>query len=104
MKGRIVFQLQLKPGREHDFLDAYEAIRNDVAQGVEGHIMDQVCRSVDDPQSWLITSEWENIDAFLAWEQTEEHRELVKPMRECWDDAKSFKYVVEVETGRGASV
>jgi heme-degrading monooxygenase HmoA len=100
MKGRVVFQLHLKPGREQDFLQAYEAIRNEVAQGVEGHIVDQVCRSIEDPQNWLITSEWENLDAFLEWEQTEEHRDLVKPMRDCWDDAKSFKYVVELETGR----
>lgn len=100
MKGRIVFQLHLKPGREQDFLHAYEAIRNEVAQGVEGHIVDQVCQSIDDPESWLITSEWESLDAFLAWERTEEHRDLVKPMRECWDEAKSFKYVVKLETGR----
>jgi heme-degrading monooxygenase HmoA len=99
MKGRIVFQLQLKPGHEQDFLDAYDAIRLEVAQGVEGHIVDQVCQSIDDPSSWLITSEWASVDQFLAWERTEEHRELVKPMRDCWDEAKSFKYVVRLETG-----
>lgn len=38
MKGRVVFQLHLKPRREQDFLQAYEAIRDEVAQGVEGHI------------------------------------------------------------------
>ncbi len=99
IKGRVVFQLRLKPGREHDFLAAYEAIRHEVAEGVEGHIVDQVCSSVDDSESWLITSEWESIEAFLAWERTEEHRELVKPMRDCWDEAQSLKYVVKVETG-----
>jgi heme oxygenase (mycobilin-producing) len=94
-----VFELRLKPGREDDFLAAYEAIRHEVADGVEGHIVDQVCRSLDDPLAWLITSEWQSIDAFTAWEQTEEHRELVKPMRDCWDEARSYKYVVQVETG-----
>jgi heme-degrading monooxygenase HmoA len=100
MKGRIVFQLHLKPGREQDFLDAYDAIRHEVAQGVPGHIVDQVCQLLDDPQGWLITSEWEDIDSFIEWERTEEHRELVKPMRDCWDEARSYKYVVKVETGR----
>jgi heme-degrading monooxygenase HmoA len=99
LKGRIVFQLHLKPGHEQNFLDAYEATRHEVAQGVPGHIMDQVCQSLDDPQGWLITSEWEDIESFLAWERTEEHRELAKPMRDCWDEAKSFKYVVKMETG-----
>ncbi len=104
VKGRIVFHVHLKPGREEDFLRAYESIRHVVAQGVSGHLVDQVCQSVDDPLSWLITSEWESPDAFLAWERTEEHRDLVKPMRDCWDEAKSHKFVVRVETGRPREV
>jgi len=98
-KGRVVFHLHLKEGREQDFLQAYEAIRNEVAQGVPGHLVDQVCQSVDDPRSWLITSEWDDLDQFLEWERTQEHRDLVKPMRDCWDEAKSHKFVVRVETG-----
>jgi heme-degrading monooxygenase HmoA len=98
MKGRVVFHIHLKPGREDDFLQAYEATRHLVAQGVEGHIVDQVCQSIDDPQAWLITSEWESIDNFLAWEQMQEHRDLAKPMRDCWDEARSHKFVVRVET------
>jgi heme oxygenase (mycobilin-producing) len=100
MKGRVVFHIHLKPGREDDFLEAYDAIRHEVAQGVDGHILDQVCQSVDDPQDWLITSEWESLEQFLEWERTEEHRDLVKPMRDCWDDAKSLKFLVRVETGQ----
>ena len=99
MKGRVVFHIHLKPDREADFLQAYESIRLEVAQGVPGHILDQVCQSVDEPRDWLITSEWESLDAFLEWARTEEHRDLVKPMRECWDDARSYKFVVRTETG-----
>ena len=99
MKGRVVFVLRLKPGRQDDFLEAYNGIRNLVAQGVRGHLVDQVCQSVDDPLTWVITSEWEDIEDFLAWERTEEHRDLVKPMRECWDEARSTKCVVREETG-----
>ena len=44
--------------------------------------MDQVCQAPDDPDSWVITSEWESLDHFLDWERKEERRELVKPMRE----------------------
>jgi heme-degrading monooxygenase HmoA len=98
MKGRIVFHIHLKPGREQDFLKAYEAIRHLVARGVKGHLQDQVCQSIDDPLSWLITSEWEDINHFLEWEKQQDHRDLVKPMRDCWDEAKSHKFVVRVET------
>jgi heme oxygenase (mycobilin-producing) len=99
MKGRVVFLLHLKPGRKDDFLQAYEAIRLDVAHGVKGHIVDQVCQSPDDPNNWLITSEWESLDEFLNWERTPEHQEMVKPMRACWDEARSLKFVVREETG-----
>ncbi len=98
MKGRVVFHIHLKPGREEDFLKAYEAIRHLVAQGVKGHLVDQVCQSVQDPQSWLITSEWESIEDFLAWERKPEHTDLVKPLRDCWDEARSHKFVVRNET------
>jgi heme-degrading monooxygenase HmoA len=100
MKARVVFQIHVKEGREEDFLEAYEAIRHQVA-GIEGHLVDQICQSIDDPQDWLITSEWQSADAFLTWERTQEHRDLVKPMRDCWDDAKSMKYLVKFETGAG---
>ena len=99
MKGRVVFLLRLKPGTQEEFLTAYEGIRHLVAQGVKGHIVDQVCQSPEDPDSWLITSEWESLDDFLEWERTEEHRELVKPMRECFAEARSLKYDVREETG-----
>lgn len=99
MKGRVVFLLKLKPGSQDAFLEAYEQIRLDVAQGVKGHIVDQVCKLPDDDESWLITSEWENLDHFLEWEATEEHRDLVKPMRECFAEAQSLKFEVVKETG-----
>jgi heme-degrading monooxygenase HmoA len=100
VKGRVVFLIRLKDGVDGEqFLEAYEAVRYEVAQGVPGHIVDQVCQSDSDPQSWLITSEWESIDDFHAWEATPEHRDQAKPMRDCMDEAKSYKFVVVAETG-----
>lgn len=99
MKGRVVFILKLKPGMSEQFLEAYQGIRHLVAQGVPGHLVDQVCQSPEDPDSWLITSEWESLDQFLEWEVTQEHRDLVKPMRDTFAEARSLKYVVREETG-----
>ena len=99
MKGRVVFLLRLKPGTADQFLQAYEGIRRLVADGVEGHILDQVCADPVDPDHWLITSEWESLDHFLEWEKTQEHRDLVKPMRDCFAEARSLKFEVREETG-----
>jgi heme-degrading monooxygenase HmoA len=93
-----VFLIRIKPGTQEQFLKAYEGIRHDVAEGVDGHLVDQVCQSPDDPESWLITSEWESLEHFLAWERTEEHRDLVKPMRDCFAEARSLKFEVREET------
>lgn len=99
MKGRVVFLIRIKPGTQEQFLEAYGSIRHEVAEGVDGHLVDQVCQSPDDPDSWLITSEWESLEHFLAWERTEEHRDLVKPMRDYFAEARSYKFEVREETG-----
>lgn len=98
-KARVVFLIRVKPGTSEQFLEAYEGIRHLVADGVEGHLVDQICQDPKDEDSWVITSEWESLDHFLAWEVTEEHRDLVKPMRDCFAEAKSLKYEVIKETG-----
>ena len=97
-KGRVVFMIRLKPGSQDQFLEAYESIRYEVARGVKGHLVDQVCQSPDDSDGWLITSEWESLDDFLAWEEEPSHRELARPLRECMAEARSLKYVVRKET------
>jgi heme-degrading monooxygenase HmoA len=102
MKGRVVFVLRLKPGSQETFLQAYNKVRHEVARGVKGHLIDQVCQSPNDPLDWLITSEWETLDHFLEWEKTQEHRDLAKPLRDCFAEAKSLKYVVCEETAHGS--
>ena len=100
MKGRVVFLIRRKPDvTDEQFLEAYEQIRHEVASGVPGHILDQVCQVPDDPEQWCITSEWETLEHFLEWERTEEHRDLVKPLRECFAEARSLKFEVRAETG-----
>ena len=103
--GRVVFVIKLKPGMSEQFLEAYEGIRHKVAEGVKGHIVDQVCQSPEDEDTWLITSEWESVDDFYAWEETQEHRDDAKPMRDCFAEAQSYKFIVREETqnlGRAA--
>lgn len=101
MKGRVVFLIRLKPGMQDAFLAAYEEIRHLVAEGVDGHIVDQVCQSDDDPERWIITSEWETLEHFRAWESKQEHRDLAKPLRDCMAESQSLKFNVLEETTGG---
>jgi heme-degrading monooxygenase HmoA len=95
-KGRVLFLIRLKPNSAAAFLTAYARIRHEVA-GVDGHIVDQVCR-LRDGEQWLITSEWQSLECFVEWERSESHRELAKPLRDCIASAQSMKFDVIEET------
>ncbi|EFE76299.1 antibiotic biosynthesis monooxygenase [Streptomyces filamentosus] len=96
--ARVVFLIRVPEDRQRDFLDAYEKIRFLVAGGVPGHIRDQVCQSATDPEQWLITSEWRAITDFEVWEKSQDHRDLVKPMRDCFTEARSLRFHIRTST------
>jgi heme-degrading monooxygenase HmoA len=103
-RGRVVFLIRVPGPRTDDFLRAYERIRYEVAEGVDGHLVDQVCRSSTDPEQWLITSEWVSLAHFEAWERSAGHRELVAPMRECMVEGRSLRFTVYAETSAGRAM
>jgi heme-degrading monooxygenase HmoA len=97
-RARVLFLVRVPAERTAAFLQAYQSIRYRVARGVDGHLVDQVCRAAADPEQWLITSEWTSLEAFEAWERTDGHRELVRPMRACMTEARSLRFVVQLQT------
>ncbi|MGX1887530.1 SchA/CurD-like domain-containing protein [Streptomyces sp. NPDC055287] len=96
---RVVLLLDLHDDAQQQFLEAYDHLRNHVA-AVPGHVSDQLCQSFENPSQWLITSEWESAPPFLAWVNSEEHVETVKPLSACVRDMRSLRYSVLRETGR----
>jgi heme-degrading monooxygenase HmoA len=98
--ARVVFLIRVPADKTDGFLAAYEQIRYLVASGVPGHRVDQVCQSAADPEQWLITSEWESLAAFEAWERDAAHRALVSPLRACFTEARSLRFVIRAETSR----
>jgi|GEM_PF-2399184 len=101
-RGRVVFLIRVPAPRTRDFLAAYEKIRYHVADGVPGHLVDQVCQSATDPEQWLITSEWDSLESFEAWERSDGHRALVRPLRECMTEARSLRFTIRAQTSRRA--
>ncbi|MFG3343744.1 SchA/CurD-like domain-containing protein [Streptomyces sp. NPDC048018] len=95
---RVILLLDLYEGAQQQFLEAYEVMRRQVAD-VPGHISDQLCQSIENPNQWLITSEWESAPPFLAWVNSEEHVDTVKPMHSCVRDTRSMRYSILRETG-----
>jgi heme-degrading monooxygenase HmoA len=98
MKARLVVSVRLKADVEEPFLEAYGSIHRRVCDGIPGHIAHQLCQSVDDPLRWIITSEWESVEA-SEWDRSEEHRRLISPLRQYFEEGSSAKYEVRVESG-----
>lgn len=103
-RARIVFLVRVPLARQADFLAAYQQIRYLVAEGTAGHLVDQLCQSDTDPEQWLITSEWRDLDSFRAWESTQAHRDLVRPLREAMTEARSLRFTVRAQTSARTTV
>jgi len=89
--------LDIREGTQQQVLEAYDRMCSQVAS-IPGHISDQLCQSIENPSQWLITSEWESAPPFLAWVNSEEHLETVKPLRDCIRDTRSLRFSVLRET------
>ncbi|GAA3061380.1 SchA/CurD-like domain-containing protein [Streptomyces glomeratus] len=95
---RVVLLVDVHDGAQQEFLEAYEHLCSQVAS-VPGHVSDQLCQSIENPSQWLITSEWESAPPFLAWVNSEEHVEMVRPLRNSVRDTRSLRFHVVRETG-----
>lgn len=94
---RVLFLVEVLDDHEERFLAAYERIRHQVAE-VPGHISDQLCQSLGNSAQWLVTSEWQTSEHFLAWVDSPAHREMVAPMSACLGSKNSLRYLVVRET------
>ncbi|MFF4548334.1 antibiotic biosynthesis monooxygenase family protein [Streptomyces sp. NPDC001435] len=93
----VVFTVRVIEGGEQGFLDLYDQIRKSVAS-TPGHIVERLGAPVDDSRQWVITSEWKTAEDFFKWQQSEEHRELVAPLRQWVDSTQSLRFRVVKET------
>jgi heme-degrading monooxygenase HmoA len=94
---RVLFLMDVLDDHQERFLEAYERIRHQVA-GVPGHINDQLCQSLGNSGQWLLTSEWQSSEHFLAWVDSPAHREMVAPMSACLGSRNSLRYLIVRET------
>jgi heme oxygenase (mycobilin-producing) len=94
----FTLRVVVKDGYEAEFLERYDALCRRIAEGLDGHVVHELSRDLDDPGCWLILSRWESLEASQAWERSDEHRELTLPLRECWDDARRHGYELVMQT------
>lgn len=87
--ARMMVFATIKPGEEQAFEDAFKEVTSKV-KGTPGHISDELLRDVtegqdpDEPSRYILLSEWESTEAFLAWEDAPIHMQTTTPMRPHW--------------------
>jgi heme-degrading monooxygenase HmoA len=100
MSIRVMVFAKIKPGQEAAFEAAYQEVTRKV-KGTPGHLRDELLRDTGepfpygppelakphvpgDPISFILLSEWESKEAFLAWERDPIHMQTTTPMRPYW--------------------
>ncbi|ATL31689.1 antibiotic biosynthesis monooxygenase family protein [Streptomyces formicae] len=76
---RVLFLVRVESGGADRFVTAYEHIRHQVARA-EGHVGDELCQSLTDPDEWLITSEWVSAAHYRAWAESPGQPDLAAPI------------------------
>ncbi|MFD8494673.1 antibiotic biosynthesis monooxygenase family protein [Amycolatopsis sp. NPDC059657] len=68
---------------------AYHEISRTLS-GTPGLLSNELLRSVHEPDSLVVISEWQSKEAFDVWEQGTEHRQATAPLRPFQDPARGF--------------
>jgi heme-degrading monooxygenase HmoA len=90
----------IKEGEGEAFEQAYLEVTKQV-QGTPGHISDELLRSDEDPNQYILLSEWESKEAFLAWEDAPVHMGTTTPMRPYWAGRVERKIYEVAQTVKG---
>jgi len=89
----MIVDVRVKPGSQEELTRAYAALREG-AEGQPGLISHQLCEAADDPERWLVISEWESIETSTDWDRSDEHARLLAPMRACFAGASRAAFQV----------
>lgn len=105
MPARMMVFATIKPGDEAAFEAAFAEVTQKV-RGTAGHVRDELLRDVSEDlvegeaSRYVLLSEWESTDAFLAWEHDTIHMQTTTPMRPYWAgrvERRMYEVAVRIE-------
>ncbi|WP_322758979.1 antibiotic biosynthesis monooxygenase family protein [Frankia sp. Cr2] len=82
---RMTLRMRVLPDREQDFVAAWEKVALAASQAT-GNLRQSLLRA--GPREFVITSDWENRDAFHTFERSPEQDILTAPLRELRETAQ----------------
>jgi heme-degrading monooxygenase HmoA len=97
---RASLYMKVKAGRGEDFERAWRQIADEVRKA-PGNLRQALTRDPDDPDSFVVTSDWESADAFREFERSPEQDDLTAPLRELRDTARMTVHELVTHVERG---
>jgi heme-degrading monooxygenase HmoA len=76
-----------------DLEQAYHQVSKTL-QAIPGLLGNELLRSVTQPNGFVIMSEWESLEAYLAWENDPVHGNKTSPLRPYLDPVRSKQFEV----------
>ena len=79
-RARVLLYYRAPAGASRSVEDAYHRA-SAALRGTPGLLGNELLHDVTDGRNFAVLSDWESLDAFLAWEQGPAHRGETSPMR-----------------------
>jgi quinol monooxygenase YgiN len=83
---RVVLHMKVKPGRGEEFITVWREIGLEIARN-PACVRQVIGRGLRDPDSFVVTSDWSDHEAFHRFEVSEEQDLLTAPLRELRETA-----------------
>jgi heme-degrading monooxygenase HmoA len=80
--------------------EAYHRISRSLL-GTPGLVRNTLLEQIGEPGRFVVFSEWASFDAFQAWEQGPDHRQLTAPLRPYRDGFGIYHVTAEYRCGKG---
>lgn len=99
---RATLHMQVKEGRGSDFEREWRRIAEEVRKA-PGNLRQALTRDPEDPDSFIVTSDWVDRETFGQFERSPEQDDLTAPLRELRASAHMtvHELVTHIEGGAG---
>jgi heme-degrading monooxygenase HmoA len=92
--------MKVKAGRGEDFERVWREIADEVRKA-PGNVRQALTRDPEDPDSFVVTSDWDSRDAFQEFERSPEQDDLTAPLRELRESARMTVHELVTHIDRG---
>ena len=92
--------MKVKAGRGEEFEQAWRQIADEVRKA-PGNMRQALTRDADDPDSFVVTSDWDSRETFHQFETSPEQDELTAPLRDLRESARMTVHELVTHIERG---